>query len=108
MCVYSTVSDYWQKDFERKYPSVYEWVEQSRTPLDSVVRPTPSKEDRSIPATKEDIQNLRKEIESLKKLLKAASTFDEETDQAHCETEEKVALIKKVAELVGVDLSDLE
>lgn len=54
-----------------------------------------------------EIEKLKKEIESLKKLLKAAKIYDEETGQPDCEMDEKVAIIKKVAELVGVDLDDI-
>lgn len=59
-------------------------------------------------ATKEDIAEIKKELEELKKLLKSAIKYDEMTSQPHCETEDKIALIKKVADMVGVDLKDLD
>ncbi|VDM10415.1 unnamed protein product [Wuchereria bancrofti] len=62
----------------------------------------------SIPwATKQEFEQLKKEVEDMKKLLIRAKEYDEKTGQPDCEMEEKVALLKKVAELVGVDLSEI-
>jgi len=36
-----------------------------------------------------------------------AKVFDAITEQPDCEVDEKVALIKRIAELVGVDLHDV-
>ena len=57
--------------------------------------------------TRAEFDALKAELESLKKLLAAAKKYDEETGQPECETEEKVALLKKLAQLVGVDLSSV-
>lgn len=57
--------------------------------------------------TRAEFDALRTELESLKKLLKAAKIYDEETGQADCEDAEKVALFKRLAELCGVDLSEV-
>jgi hypothetical protein len=58
-------------------------------------------------ATKQDVENLRKEVLEMKEWLKRAIKYDEINNQPHCENEEKIALLKKVAEMVGVDLSDI-
>lgn len=50
---------------------------------------------------------LKAEVTALRDLIKAAKTFDEQTGQPDCETAEKVDLLKRIAKLVGVDLSDL-
>lgn len=50
---------------------------------------------------------LKKEVIELKKLLVAAKQFDEATGQKDCEMEDKVALLKKIAQYVGVDLSEV-
>ena len=50
---------------------------------------------------------LKAELESLKKLLKAAKIYDEETGQKDCEDPEKVAMFRKLAELVGVSMEDI-
>jgi hypothetical protein len=46
-------------------------------------------------------------MEELRKLLVAAKDFDVVTGQPDCEVDDKVALIKRLAELVGVDMSDV-
>lgn len=50
---------------------------------------------------------LKAEVEEMKALLKRALEYDKRTGQPHCEVEDKVAFVKKVAEIVGVDLSEL-
>lgn len=58
------------------------------------------------PATKKDIDDLRTELQELKKLLKAAAAYDAASGQPECEQEEKIALIRKMAEITGVDMED--
>lgn len=58
-------------------------------------------------ASQADLDALRKDVQELKKLLTAANEYDKATGQPHCEMDEKVELIKKVAKLVGVDLGDV-
>lgn len=53
------------------------------------------------------IDDMRKEVLDMKDLLKRAVEYDKRNNEPHCEMEEKVALLKKVAELFGVDLSDI-
>lgn len=50
---------------------------------------------------------LKGELEELKKLLIAAKKFDEATGQPDCEKEKNVVAIKKMAEFLGVDLSEV-
>jgi hypothetical protein len=57
--------------------------------------------------TRAEFDELKREIQELKKLLKAAKMYDTVTGQPDCELEDKVALVKKLAELVGVDLEDV-
>jgi hypothetical protein len=57
--------------------------------------------------TRAEFDALKAEMEQLKKLLIAAKEYDTATGQADCEVEEKVAILKRFAELVGVDLKDV-
>jgi hypothetical protein len=57
--------------------------------------------------SREEFDALRREMEALKELLKAAKKYDEQTGQPDCEQEDKIALLKRLAELVGVDLSEV-
>lgn len=58
-------------------------------------------------ATKQDLEELKKEVIDMKELLKKAIEYDKKNNQPHCETEEKIELMRKVAEMVGVDLNDV-
>lgn len=57
--------------------------------------------------TRAEFEALKKDVEEMKRLLKRAKKYDDETGQPDCEMEDKVALLKKVAEMVGVDLSEI-
>jgi len=51
---------------------------------------------------------LKADMEEMKKLVKRALKYDADNNEPHCELDEKIDLIKKVAEMVGVDVSDLK
>jgi F0F1-type ATP synthase delta subunit len=57
--------------------------------------------------SQEEFDKLKREVEKMKELLKKAKEIDEATEQPNCEKENKVAMLKKLAELVGVDLKDV-
>lgn len=59
------------------------------------------------PVRKSDFDALKKDVEEMKALLKRAIKYDEMNNEPHCEMEEKVALLKAVAKIVGVDLSEI-
>ena len=82
MCTVSFVSDGWQTSHPQ-YTMYYDAV------------------------GRDEFNTLKAELEALKKLLKAAKIYDDETGQPDCEMEEKVELIKRLADLVGVDLENI-
>lgn len=43
----------------------------------------------------------------MKQLLIKAKIYDEKNNEPNCEMEEKIILLKKVAELVGVNLEEV-
>lgn len=94
MCVVSSIGDYWKNNLPDKYPWVEPYVGGAGTY-------------NYIPVSREEFDALKKDVEELKKLLQAAKEYDEKTGQPHCEHEDKIALIKKIAELVGVDMKDV-
>jgi len=59
------------------------------------------------PPTREEFDELKRSVEALKELLLAAKEYDRKMGEPDCEMEDKVALIKKLAEVVGVDLSQI-
>lgn len=130
MCVVSFIGDNWRETFPQRWPNVplQPYVAQpdwSQTPhkfegiqdelrtcsycgngrdhwLHAAFEPA-----RGGEISKKDFDALRKEVEELKKLLLAAKAYDEATGQKDCEIDEKVELIRQVAELVGVDVDEV-
>lgn len=91
MCVVSNIGGAWAKSA----PSIYPWAVPDANPQPPAV------------VTPAEMAALRREMEELRKLLLAAKAFDAATGQPDCEEEEKVALIKRLAEIVGVDMTDV-
>ena len=91
MCVVSAVGDNYRDRFTQQWPNWDKYVSTYEAPA----------------VTKEEFEALKAEVEELKKVLKAAKLFDEATGQANCEMDDKVELIKRLAETLGVDLEDL-
>ncbi len=57
--------------------------------------------------SRQEFEDLKKEVEEMKKLLIRAKEYDERTGQHDCEMEDKVETLKKIAKLVGVSLDDV-
>lgn len=96
MCTVSSVGDTWGQTFPQRHPWVVPSTGTSPTPNVFVMPP--------MPPSRAEFDALKREIEELKELLKAAKKFDEATGQPDCQMDEKVELIRRIAELVGVDL----
>lgn len=93
MCVVSYVGDYWQdQTVPRKYPDWSDFYPGTQT---------------APVVTKDQLDELRKDLEELKKLIKQAKSFDESVGEPDCHHETKVALIKAMAKAVDVDLEGL-
>ncbi len=93
MCAVSVVGDnfgdrYWRDRFPQTFPQ--------QTPFPQIPE-----------VSKSEFEALKKEVAALKELLKAAKKFDKDSGQPDCEAGDKVAILKKVAELVGVNLKDI-
>ena len=92
MCMYSVIAEDWSKTF-KPYVGVTGYPETVLTKYISEI-------------TRGEFESLRKEVESLKKVLIAAKIYDEETGQKDCEKPELIELLRKVAEAVGVKIED--
>ena len=57
--------------------------------------------------TRKEFLELQKEVREMKEILLKAKEYDKATGQPDCEVEDKIALLKKVAALVGVDLEEV-
>lgn len=97
MCTVSNIGTAWGGAFPNRYPWIQPYVPPTAPPIPTV-----------IPGVSQDEFNrLKREVVQLRKLLRAAKDFDAATGQPDCEVDEKVALIRKIAEFVGVDLGDV-
>lgn len=94
MCTVSMVGDVWMKQYPQYAPSYPNPLTTTWTYIPPAI-------------TREEFNKLKAEVENLKKLLQLAKAMDDAAGTPDCEMEEKIALIKRVAEAVGVDLSDV-
>ncbi len=102
MCTVSMVGDDIRDRWSRRYP----WIERSpQHPEWPNVPLAPNSAPQEV--SKQEFDALKREVEDLKALLARAKKYDEDNGEPDCEMDEKVALIKKVADLVGVDLSEI-
>lgn len=97
MCTVSNIGTGWGGTFPDRYPWIQPYVPTPSPPIPAVIPGV----------SQEEFNRLKREVEELKKLLRAAKVFDAATGQPDCEVDEKVALIRKIAEFVGVDLEDV-
>lgn len=91
MCVVSMVGDFAQERWPKEFPNIFKFK-----PMTG--------EDFKDPVTREEFEALKREVQMIKELLEKAKEYDERTNQPNCELEDKIALLKKVADLVGVNI----
>ena len=94
MCVVSNVGDDWTRQV---LPTI--WPPQQPIPSYPVVKP--------IFVPREDFDRLKEEVEQLKKRLEEAHAYDVANDEPNCHMDEKVQIIRKIAEALGVDLGEV-
>lgn len=106
------VGDYYRD----KWSYIYEPVHQRPTYQPYSIQPSPLTQPSALgqPAgglapviTRQEFDDLKRDVLEMKELLKRAKEYDERTGQTDCEQDEKLAVLRKVAELVGVDLKDV-
>ncbi len=109
MCAVSAVMDNWNNNF--KFPlspiNLPGPVLPGPAPLKLIPDYVPTFHDPTEYVTKEEFDKLKREFEAFKKLLLAAKEYDEDTNQPNCEMEEKVAMVRKVADILGVNVDDV-
>jgi len=94
MCVVSMVGDHYNEWYPKVYPDVFpSWPPETVRLPDSI--------------TRQEFDALKKTVEEMRDLLKRAIKYDEDNDEPHCEVEEKMALLRRVAEAVGISLDDV-
>ena len=116
MCVVSMVGDHYNdkwkdNDLIKKMQQPYTWPS-TGTPLNPYpyTQPNAAPNQLQQPITgpsKFEFEQLRKEVLEMKELLKRAVEYDKKNNEPHCEIEEKMATLKSVAKLFGVNLDDV-
>lgn len=95
MCVVSMIGDHYADHFKQ-------WPTQH-----PIWQPGPGQTVLLSPVSREEFEELKRTVEEMKTLLKRAKEYDERNNEPDCEVEEKMVLLRKIAELVGVDLDDV-
>lgn len=100
MCTVSMVGDHFNEKWkEPYYDDVFNKLKLQQ-PLNGNV-PT------HVGITREEFNALKKEVEDMKALLIRAKEYDEKNNEPHCEMETKVAKLKEIAQLMGIDLTEI-
>jgi hypothetical protein len=84
--------DKWKPDSDKWWPGSDKWPIHPHVPYNPV---GPSQA---------EFDKLKAEVAELVKLLKRAKKYDKDNGEPDCELDEKMALLRKMAKLVGVDL----
>lgn len=84
MCVVSMIGDHYRQTIPSQFP---DW--------NQAARKGPSWE---------EFSDLKKAVEEMKTLLNKAVEYDRVNKEPNCQTDDKLALLRKIAEAVGVDL----
>jgi hypothetical protein len=87
MCTVSMVADHYQDKWRHIY--------------DQYTSPT------YVGPTRAEFDALKKEVEDLKALLKRAKEYDVRNNEPDCEIAEKMEVLRKIAQLVGISLDDV-
>lgn len=101
MCAVSMVGDHYSAKWHES-----PWAQPNISAV-GTWRPAPDQAVPFVGVSQDEFNALKRDVEEMKALLLRAKEYDERNGEPACEMEEKVALLRKVAALVGVDLSDV-
>lgn len=110
MCVVSMIGDHYNDHF-KDYEKIF--IPQHRQPITdpSGNIQFPIVNEPNVNSLKgigrDEFESLKKEVEHMKKLLIKAKLYDEQNNEPNCEIEEKMEFLRKVADLVGINLDDV-
>ena len=108
MCIVSMIGDHYRDTFPTR--PYWPHIEPHLPSLPAVPFPTttPSTLTFNLPSiTREEFDALKRDVEDMKELLKRAKAYDEANGEPDCEIDEKMALLKKIAAVVGIDLDEV-
>lgn len=107
MCVTSMIGDHYQ-DKWRGHP----WLDKMdpfriSPPASPWAQPQPDDSSGAKPVvfvSRDEFEALKRDVAEMKELLRRAKEYDERNGEPECEIDEKMALLRRVASAVGVDL----
>lgn len=102
MCTVSAVGDGWTHQLPANWPDIYRQVPKGEPTIPLGVIPAIQP-----PVSREEFEALKLEMQELKKTLLKAKEIDIREGNPDCEMEDKIKILKAVAEAVGVDLSEV-
>jgi hypothetical protein len=105
MCIVSAIGD----DFGRTWPGRHPtWPNPGIYP-DSFPDIVPSPKPYALPpeVSKEEFDQVKRELEALKEALKAAKKYDEISGAPDCEMDTKIAAIRALCQAFGISLEDV-
>lgn len=91
MCVVSMIGDHYSQKYKDQFPQAQQ---QNQTTITAW-------------PNRQEFEALKKEVLEMKELLKKAKVYDEVNNQKDCEMEEKIKILKAVADAVGVSLEEV-
>ena len=107
MCVVSAVGDHYGDRWRDKpyvQPGTYPYSYPDIVTTDKTPWFTPEVEPI---ITREEFDILKIQVQEMHEMLRVAQKYDDDTDQHDCEMAEKVEILRRVAEFVGVSLEDV-
>lgn len=111
MCTVSMVMDHYKDKWSPMFPNYpYSPDAVPGVLIPSTPLPIPSTATTvnvRLPVSREEFDQLRKDVLEMKELVKRAMKYDKDNNQADCENEDKVKLIRQIAEAVGVNVDDV-
>lgn len=101
MCTVSMIGEHYGDQIKTQWPQLHSITTSpglDQHDLQRYMQMNPS------PVTRDEFEALKKTVNEMVVLLRKAKKYDEEHNEPECEIEEKMATLRKVAKLVGVDL----
>lgn len=92
MCTLSMVGDHYSEKWQPVLPQIL---------------PIPDETYKNNPISRWEFEQLRREVEDMKALVERALQYDREHNEPDCQVEEKLEVLRKVAEFVGIDLDEV-
>lgn len=94
MCAVSMIADHYRDKWQQQ-----SWYPQQGTGLGGLYQ--------ALAISRHEFDALKREVEDLKALLQRAKEYDAKNGEPDCEMADKVAILRAVAKLVGVDLGNV-